>query len=301
MTDVQLLDKTEIWLRGVTVADANLPQLANVVAGVLGLENDRVFVTDIGANHVCLDILVPNLALEQFAGKKDELMAALAQVPGVTIAADASLHSDGILGLIGAAADVVPHILDEARRMNEGLRNYAMQRVAVVSTGPELLDGRVHDTNFEAIHELLGGAGFDVERGGVVDDDLERIAGRVARLVDESYGIVVTTGGVGAEAKDKTVEALLHLDPSAATAIIASFKQGHGRHVKSAIRIAVAQIGYALVVALPGPTHEVRLALPILIEGLRNQWSAASLVEALATPLRDNFARHSAAAHAHHA
>lgn len=72
--------------------------------------------TDIGVDHVCLDILVPNLALEQFADKKDELLAALVAIPGTTVALDASLHSDGILGLIGAASEKVSQILDEARR-----------------------------------------------------------------------------------------------------------------------------------------------------------------------------------------
>ena len=300
MTDVQLLDKTEIWVRGVRFVDADLPRLANVAARVLELPSDRVFVTDIGADHLCLDVLVPRLALEQFAGKKSALLAALAAIPGTTVLPEANVHSDGILGLIGAAAENLPQILDQAQRLNEGLRNYAMQRVAVVSTGPELLDGRVHDTNLEAAQEMLGAAGFEVHGGGVVDDDLERIAGRVLRLLDEGFGIVVTTGGVGAEAKDMTVEALQRLDPAAATAVIASFQPGHGRHVKAEIRIAVARIDYAIVVALPGPTHEVRLALPVLIEGLNNDWSAALLAEAIATPLRRNFAQHRASSGAHH-
>lgn len=158
----------------------------------------------------------------------------------------------------------------------------------MISTGPELLDVRVRGTNFESAQGVLGNAGFEVLSGGVVDDDLERNAGRVAHMAYEGFGVVITTGGVAAEAKDKTVEALLHLDTDAATAIIASFKPGYGCHVKPSIRIAVAQIGYAIVIALPGPAHEVQLALPVLVEGLKNNWNPSVLVEALAKPLRNN-------------
>ena len=40
------------------------------------------------------------------------------------------------------------------------------------------------------------------------------------------------------------------------------------------------------VFALPGPTHEVKLALPVLIEGLASQTDPRNLVEAIAIPLR---------------
>jgi nicotinate-nucleotide adenylyltransferase len=108
----------------------------------------------------------------------------------------------------------------------------------------------------------------------------------VARLVKEDYGLVITTGGVGAEAKDHTIEALELLDPTTATAVLAKFEAGHGRHVKNAIRIGVAQVGQARVVALPGPTHEVLLALPILLENLERGTPRSELVERLAVPLR---------------
>ena len=286
MSDVQLLDKTEIWVTGITVFDADLPSMARQVAAVLALPAEHIFVTDIGAEHVCFDVLIANLPLESFAGKQAELLAALAAIPGVKIAPSAAIHSDGILGLIGAPRDSIPLILDEAKRMASNFRDYTSRRVAVVSTGSELLDGRVRDTNLAAVLEIMGSAGFEVESGGIVGDDLQMIGGRVARLVSEGFGIVITTGGVGAEAKDKTVEALELLDSNLATAILASFQKGHGRHVKSAIRIAVARVGDSIAVALPGPTHEVRLALPILIHGLHENMLPGDLVEALATPLR---------------
>lgn len=286
MTEVQLLDKTEIWVRGVTVEDADLPSIARAVADILTLPHDKVFVTDIGADHICLDILIPRMKLDDFAGTQQPLIQALKGIAGVRVSEAASIHSEGILGLIGAPQEDVPAILAEAHRMEEGLKAYTETRVAVVSTGAELVDGRVHDTNFEAARAILSEAGYEITFGGTVGDDLAAIAGRVARLSSEGHGIVITTGGVGAEAKDKTVEALETLDPNIATAVLANFKAGHGRHVKTAIRIAVARLGYGIAVALPGPTHEVKLALPVLAKHLALGSTPEVMVEAIATVLR---------------
>ncbi|MET0609647.1 MAG: molybdopterin-binding protein [Pseudomonas caspiana] len=291
MTDVQLLDKTELWVRGVTVRDADLPSLARAMALALSLPADKIFVTDVGAEHVCFDVLLPSLKLEDFTGKQAQILELFRCIPGITVAADAAIHSEGILGLIGAPSDQVSTILSEAARMETAVKNYSAKRVAVVSTGAELADGRVHDTNYEAVAEILGAAGYEVKHAGTVSDDLQAIAGRVSRIAGEGFGLIITTGGVGAEAKDKTIEALTLLDPGIATAPLAHFQVGHGRHVKNAIRIGIAQVSYSRVVALPGPTHEVRLALPILRDGLNigldhTEVNNAELVERIAVALR---------------
>lgn len=81
MTSVQLLEKREVWLRGVSLHDANLPALAAAVARVLALPQDKVFVTDVRPALVVLDILVARLDLEQVTGREAELLAAVAAVP----------------------------------------------------------------------------------------------------------------------------------------------------------------------------------------------------------------------------
>jgi molybdopterin biosynthesis enzyme len=65
------------------------------------------------------------------------------------------------------------------------------------------------------------------------------------------------------------------------------FQQGTGRHVKDGVRIAVGQLDTALIVALPGPNEEVRIALEVLVEGLRAGLGKAELAEALAARLRE--------------
>jgi molybdenum cofactor synthesis domain-containing protein len=292
MTAVQLLEKSEIWLRGVRLDGANLPALAGAVAGALALPADKVFVTDVRPDLVVLDILQPRVDLEQVTGKQDELLAAVATVPGAIVAPDASVHSEGILGVIGTPREAVDGYLAGAARLERQIADYAARRVAVVSTGTELLSGEVEDTNFAAIREAMAAAGFEVEFGGIAGDSEREIAGLVARLSAEGFGVIVTTGGVGAEDKDHTVEALERLDPQLATAVLARYRKGHGRHVKDAVRIAIARLGWSTVFALPGPTHEVKLALPVILDGLARGADMGELVEAIAAPLRATLPHH---------
>ncbi len=300
MTSVQLLEKTEVWLHGIDLDNANLPHLADVVADVLSLPRDKVFVTDVRPGLVVLDILAPRVELEHVAGKQGDLLAALAKVPGIEVAADATVHSEGILGVIGTPRADVDRYLADARKLEGQIASYASRRVAVVSTGSEILAGEIEDTNYAAIREAMESAGFEVEFGGIAGDSEAEIAGMVARLSGEGFGIIITTGGVGAEDKDQTVEALERLDPQLSTAVLAQYTRGHGRHVKDAVRIAIARLGWSTVFALPGPTHEVKLALPVIAAGLAAGTSLPQLVEAIAVPLRSTLPHHHPHHHHHH-
>lgn len=292
MTSVQLLEKTEVWLYGIRLANANLPQLADVVADVLILPRDKVFVTDVRDNLVVLDILAPRVELEDVAGKQDALLTAIGAIAGITLAPDATIHSEGILGVIGTPREQVETYLADASKLESQIAKYASRRVAVVSTGSELLAGDIEDTNFAAIQAAMEEAGFEVEFGGIAEDSEIAIAGLVARLSGEGFGIIITTGGVGAEDKDHTVEALERLDPDLASAVLAKYQRGHGRHVKDAVRIAIARLGWSTIFALPGPTHEVQLALPVILGGLANKTDPRDLVEAIAAPLRSTLPHH---------
>ena len=286
MPEVQLLGKTEIWLHGVRLDNADLEEIARAAARALSLPEDKVFTTDVREDHIVLDVLVPRVDFEAVAGKQGEVFEALAKIAGVTIDENAEIHSEGVLGIIGTTRDQAASAVTEAKRMEEQIRKYASGRVAVVATGAELVDGKVKDTNFEAASEILGAAGFEVVFGGAVGDSEKEIAGLVTRLSGDGFGLIITTGGVGAEDKDRTLEALENLDPGLSTAVLAHYKKGHGRHVKDAVRIGVATLGWTTVISLPGPTHEVRLALPIIVDKVKEGTTPAELVEAIAVPLR---------------
>ena len=295
MSDVQLLGKTEIWMQGVSLRDTSLPELARTAAGVLALPEDKVFVTDVRESLVVLDVLQPKVALEQVVGKQQQIFDAIGSLPGVSIGENAEIHSEGVLGVIGTTREQARTLVENAERMERQIEKYASGRVAVVSTGAEILAGEVKDTNFEVISEHLGSQGFEVFYGGVAGDSEREIAGLIARLSGEGYGLIITTGGVGAEDKDHTVEAVEALDPDLATAILAQYRKGHGRHVKDAVRICVGRLGWSTIISLPGPTHEVQLALAVITEQLQVGTTPARLVEAIAQPLRETLP----AAHQH--
>lgn len=299
MPEVELFDKTELWLVGVTLDGARLPELAATAASVLGLQPRDVFVTDVRDDHIVLDLVVPSVQLESIVGRESALLEAVALLHGVTVGPTASVHSRGVLGILGTPADQVDEIVSAARSMHDNLRAYVERRVAVVSTGPELGDGRVHDTNTETIRGLMVSAGYDVEFGGFAPDDERAIAGRVARLADDGYGIIITTGGVGAEEKDRTIEALQILMPDLATAVLATYTVGHGRHVKPHVRVGVGQANDVTIVALPGPTREVQAGVHALLDALQSELSAQQTADAIAESIKALW-RHHPPRHHHH-
>jgi len=290
--ELDLFDKTELWLVGATLTDARLPDVAAAAASALALRTEEVFVTDVRDDHIVFDVVAPWVQMDAVLGRADALLRAVGDVPGVVLAPDAALHSRGVLGMLGAPAEQVPQVLAAAATLEANLRAYVSRRVAVVSSGPEVIGGSIHDTNLETISAVMTAAGCEVSFGGVVDDDERAIAGRVARLVEDGYGIVITTGGVGAEDKDRTIEAFELLAASlpgteVGTAVLATYEVGHGRHVKPHVRVASARIGEdAVAVALPGPTREVAAAVPALLAALQRGDRPAEMAEAVAAPIR---------------
>lgn len=100
--------------------------------------------------------------------------------------------------------------------------------------------------------------------------------------------IRLITGGVGAEDKDRTIEAVLMVDPKAATPHILKYELGVGRHQhKDSVRIAVGKISQTLIVALPGPNDEVQLGLEALVKGLAAELRKDTLAENIATSLKE--------------
>jgi molybdopterin biosynthesis enzyme MoaB len=121
--------------------------------------------------------------------------------------------------------------------------------------------------------------------GPTLKDDESLISGNLRQAIDNGYGLIITTGGVGAEDKDHTIEAVLALDPEAATPYVCKFRQGTGRHQKDGVKIAVGYASESLIVALTGPNDEVKSSLDILIHGLKSNLSKDVLAENLARNL----------------
>lgn len=286
MPEVELLDKTEVWVRGVTLHHVDLAQLASAAAAALELTSAEVFVTDARERHVVFDVLRPRIELTSIVGREAELLAAIGGVSGVTIDGDATVHSSGVMGVIGTPREDVETTLTRASETDRNLREYVSKRVGVISTGPEVVAGDIVDTNAARIKDILEPEGYEVSHAGAVLDDEAAITGRVLRLVSDGFGLVITTGGVGAESKDRTIEALQRVDPQLATAVLATYAVGHGRHAKPEVRVGVGQVQWTRIVALPGPTREVDAALPVIVQGLGEGWSLQRLADELAVAIR---------------
>lgn len=299
MVEYDLLGKTELSIHGIVLQEADLGRIADVVAEVLGLNRNDVLVTDVRGEHLVLDILQKGLDPSKLVGREKELLAAVSALPGVSLQKDARTESRGLLSWVSADPAIAKEELEGASSMASALNERLGRLVTVFATGTEINNGQVKDTNSPAIRDRLESNGYSVSLGGTLRDDEHFIAGRIRERAEEGFSLIITTGGVGAEVKDKTIEALLLLDPEAATPTIVKYELGVGRHVhKNEVRIGVANVFDTTVVALPGPTDEVVLGVGALLKGLtEGDKGKAALADRIATVLR---ARLQEKVHAHH-
>ncbi|MDR2574508.1 MAG: hypothetical protein LBC94_09265 [Desulfovibrio sp.] len=284
--ELNLFQKTELRIDGVTLNEANLTDIATSVAACLSLPSDKVLVIDVRPGQIALDILISAIRADQIFGREKKLLRELGMLPGVTLGPEAGVHSQGILGMIAIEEDKVPQILTRVRHINASLRSSKQGRVCIFPTGFELVERQIEDTNTPYLVKLFGEAGFIAQAGEALPDNCDVM---VEALTDAAAacGAVITTGGVGAEDKDFSVEAIKRLDPQAATPYLVQFAKGEGRHVKDGIRIAVGEKDACLLIALPGPNDEVRHVAPVLLQGIKDRLGKEHLADALAGCLRE--------------
>lgn len=290
--EINLLRKTELWVRGVSLKNARLDEIAARVAEVLELSPREVLVVDVREDHLVLDILRPVLKAKQIAGKGEEILRALSGIEGLHLSEQTTIHSEGALGWVAIDREEAKRAVEKSAEMGEEIRRRVARRAIVFSTGFEVQTGMIKDTNYPLIEERLKRAGYSVKFGGILPDEVGAIAYRLQRAVDEGFGLVITTGGVGAEDKDCTVEALLRVDPTASTPYILKFEIGTGRHVKDGVRIGAGELGISRFYALPGPTQEVQIALDRLLEASEKGMSKEEIAEHMAAALREKWRGH---------
>jgi len=287
MEKYDLLNKTELRIENIVLEYVNLSDVAAQVAHVLGLEKSEVLVVDYRNSTMTLDILNTCVNAYNIVGKKNQLLLELNVLPGVSVSQDTSVHSDGMLGWIALDEEEAKQALRKSERMASEIMKNISKRVIVFSTGAEVAEGQIEDTNTPVIMQRLTSEGYKVTRGDTLKDDKIFISGKLREAVDSGgYGLIVTTGGVGAEDKDYTVEAVAALDPEAATPYICRFEVGTGRHVKDGIKIAVGRYNGTSIVTLPGPNDEVKASLDVLVEGLKAEQPKGILAENIAANLR---------------
>ncbi len=281
--ELELFEKTEIWIRPIQIRDVNLGVIAERVADVLCLKKTEVMVVDVREDLVTLDIMRKAVRAEDIIGKKEAILLALRSVSGVTITPETTLHSEGILGLIDIEdKKAAEEILGKMERMGREISDRIRKRVIVFPSGFEIQKGMIQDTNSPYIKKRLTEEGFNVTVGGVLEDNLESIVSALRRALGEGYGLIITTGGVGAEDKDRTIEAILKLDPTASTPYIIHYQKGTGRHEKDGVKIGVAYLKPSFMIALPGPHDEAKIGIDVIIDGLKKGLNKEELALSLA-------------------
>lgn len=296
---LNLLEKTELWINEITLDHTNLTDLANTVARVLGLPEGEVLVVDVRPRHITLDVLAADIPQENIVGREAAILEAVGALPGVTLYPETYLHSNGILGQICAQVEDQPAMLERVAEMAEELRRNVARRAIVFPTGFELEQGLIEDTNTPYLQTALERAGYRVTVGQVIPDHLPSMVESLSDALNRGFGLIVTSGGVGAEDKDCTVEGILAIDPAAAAPYVVKFSKGTGRHVKDGVRIAVGSEGLSTIVSLPGPHDEVELAVPVLLQGLAESWDKTRLANALAAVLAEKWKKREMHHHPH--
>ena len=284
--------KSELFISGLALDGVNLDDIAVVVAKELDLPENEVLVVDAREDLLTLDVLNSEIAVERIAGRAAELLEAIARVPGVKVLADAEIHSEGVLGLVNLPAENAASLPAAMTALDRQIRANVARRALVLPTGTEIIDRQVKDTNTPFLVELLKSEGFSADAGPAVADDMDSMIGALSEAILKGYGLVVTTGGTGAESKDHVVEAILALDPSAATPYVVHYHRGQGRHAKDGVRLAVGRVELTTFVALTGPHREVRLAAPVMLRGLKDGTDQNQLAEDMANLLRTELMAH---------
>ena len=264
IAELNLLEKTELRIHGLELSGVNLNELAARVAQVLELPANQVLVVDVREDHVCLDLLTPKINIRQIAGREQAVLKALTLMEGLTVGENARIESSGILGLIAYDQNEALEIAALSQKMGSEIESNILRRALVFATGFEVKKEMIEDTNSPFLIDLLQKQGYAAEFGGILDDDLDIIANKLMEATERGFGLVITTGGVGAEDKDFSVEAINRIDRQAATPWIVKYEQGTGRHVKAGVRIGVGQYGLTTLINLPGPHDEVMAVAPVL-------------------------------------
>ncbi len=295
-----LLEKTTFWVEGARLDGANLGEVAAAAASALGLDPDEVMVVDVQNEIVAFDVLRRRVTADSIVGKFGEILRQIGDIPGVVLSDSSSVHSEGILGLIALDPESAKNVISRSEEMGTVVANAVSRRACVFASGSEVIAGNIEDTNSPYLINALREAGFRTEFGGIIEDNVTAAVSRLEGALMKGFGLIVTTGGVGAENKDHSVEAVLRLDQSAYTPWILKFTPDMRRHFKEGVRIAVGRVGISRIITLPGPHAEVRLGLRALLAGLDRGLDDAALAEAVASAIRERWLAHMGKEVQHH-
>ena len=185
-------------------------------AKVLGLPAEQVLVV-MRDDHICLDILAKTVDMRQLIGQQAGLLDGLRGIEGLTVREDAYVDSAGIMGLISCEPLQSSEIVARTVAMSGEIERTVLRRARVYATGFEVRKGMIEDTNSPYLLALIESRATGPSSAEFWKTTFHAIAHGRRDAAERGFGLVITTGGVGAEDKDFSVEAVIRLDPKAAT------------------------------------------------------------------------------------
>ncbi len=84
-------------------------------------------------------------------------------------------------------------------------------RTALVTTGREILEGRIRDSFAPKLVRKLAAYGSTLMEQVVVGDDRAEISGAIRALIEKNAELIIVTGGMSIDADDCTAEAILEV------------------------------------------------------------------------------------------
>lgn len=190
---------------------------------------------------------------------------------------DCIMPRDGVFARVVRGGEVWP---GASIRVPHSVPRSVIQ-TAVVTVSDSAAAGAAHDTAGPAVAELIeAGLGGHVASTLVVPDEQDQIAARLVDLSDRGLDIVVTTGGTGCAARDRTPEATLSVIDREVPGLAEAMRAASSGITRNAwLQRGVCGIrGATLIVNLPGSRkaaiENLEAVLPVLehaVELLRGE------------------------------
>ena len=174
-----------------------------------------------------------------------------------------------------AGMRVVPLVIEEEKmnRIKEicgeepifRLLPFRKMKAGIVTTGNEVLSGRIKDQFTPAVVKKLEEAGMEVMGNVLSGDDPQRVTGAIRQWLDKGAEMVVCTGGMSVDPDDRTPLAIRNAADTVVT---------YGAPVLPGAMFMLAYAGEVPVMGLPGCVMYARrtifdLVLPRIAAGER--------------------------------
>ncbi len=141
-------------------------------------------------------------------------------------------------------------------------------RAAVLTVSDGCAQGTRTDETGPHIRERLAASGFEIVTTGVVPDEIEAIANLLRQWADDlNIDVVLTTGGTGFSARDRTPEATYAVVDRVASGLVEALRADGMKKTPHAClsRGAAGLRGSTLIVNLPGSLKAVRDGIDFLL------------------------------------